>query len=61
MTKKYPESPCIGVCKMDDNNRFCLGCARALSEIVSWSKLSDKEKAEIYEKLEERKSSIAIS
>jgi len=34
-----PESPCIGVCALDDAAR-CVGCLRTLDEIAAWSRLS---------------------
>ena len=34
-------SPCTSVCRMDDASGLCLGCARTLDEIASWSVLDD--------------------
>ena len=28
--------PCIGVCSIDDNSGYCLGCSRTLVEIYKW-------------------------
>lgn len=30
------QSPCIGVCSMDDLTGLCLGCFRTLDEIQGW-------------------------
>lgn len=30
------ESPCIGVCTLDDVTNECMGCARTMEEIMSW-------------------------
>jgi predicted Fe-S protein YdhL (DUF1289 family) len=39
-------SPCVRNCCLDDDN-VCLGCGRALDEIVRWSGASDDDKREI--------------
>ena len=28
--------PCIGVCSIDLNSGYCLGCSRTLEEIYKW-------------------------
>ena len=30
------ESPCIGVCAMDEATGFCQGCYRTMDEIQQW-------------------------
>lgn len=30
------QSPCVGVCSMDDTTGYCLGCYRTLDEIKAW-------------------------
>lgn len=52
------ESPCIGLCQLDDKHCFCQGCLRSLSEIASWSQCSDRERAQIIARTELRKRSI---
>lgn len=44
-----PASPCVRNCCLDDDN-VCLGCGRALEEIVGWSAASDDEKRAIIER-----------
>ncbi|NVK12264.1 MAG: DUF1289 domain-containing protein [Gammaproteobacteria bacterium] len=39
------ESPCIGVCALDEND-VCMGCFRTADDITEWSIYSDAEKAE---------------
>lgn len=34
-----PESPCIGVCALDDAS-VCIGCRRTASEIALWTRLT---------------------
>jgi len=40
------ESPCIGICTLD-NNDTCSGCLRTMPEIATWLTLSDERKLEI--------------
>jgi predicted Fe-S protein YdhL (DUF1289 family) len=51
---KRPESPCIDLCTMDDEDRYCLGCHRTLDEIALWSSFDQEEKDYIWQLLEER-------
>jgi predicted Fe-S protein YdhL (DUF1289 family) len=48
------ESPCNKVCVMDDDNRYCLGCARTLDEIARWGEMSEAERGEVMTKLSAR-------
>lgn len=32
------ESPCIGVCRIDEAAGHCAGCARTIEEIVGWGR-----------------------
>ena len=38
------ESPCIGVCAMDEATGFCQGCYRTLDEIQQWWDLGNTQK-----------------
>jgi uncharacterized protein len=40
MSSEVIQSPCIRNCCLDDND-ICLGCFRALDEIVAWTKYDD--------------------
>jgi predicted Fe-S protein YdhL (DUF1289 family) len=51
---KRPESPCIDLCTMDDEDRYCLGCHRTLDEIALWSSFDQEEKDYIWQLLKER-------
>lgn len=51
---KRPESPCIDLCTMDDEDRYCLGCHRTLDEIALWSSFDQEEKETVWQLLEER-------
>ena len=32
------DSPCIGVCRIDESAGHCAGCARTIDEIVGWGR-----------------------
>ena len=44
-------SPCVGICRLDAEGRYCLGCLRSLQEIAEWSTASDHRKLAILERL----------
>ena len=46
-------SPCVRNCCLDDAN-VCMGCGRALDEIVAWGTASDADKTAILERSRER-------
>jgi predicted Fe-S protein YdhL (DUF1289 family) len=49
--KKSPiESPCIAVCRMD--NEVCVGCGRTVDEVVNWYDMNDDEKQAVLNRLE---------
>lgn len=47
------ESPCISVCALDEND-FCVGCQRTVSEITRWSVMSAGEKQAVLALIAER-------
>ena len=50
-----PASPCIGVCKMDEQTGFCLGCTRTIDEIRNWSIMLPEQRHETLHQITERK------
>lgn len=54
------QSPCIGVCTIDDSNALCQGCFRTLKEIQDWWDFSNAQKKTIMEEIKQRKM-IAIA
>jgi predicted Fe-S protein YdhL (DUF1289 family) len=52
-------TPCIKVCVIDGASGLCLGCYRSLTEVASWQKLSEAERAAIMDELAARRSLIA--
>lgn len=50
MSEQDIQSPCIGVCSMDDLTGLCLGCYRTIEEIQGWWDMdSDAKKAVIHQ------------
>jgi predicted Fe-S protein YdhL (DUF1289 family) len=47
-------SPCVGVCTMDPDTGFCLGCFRTLDEIAGWGMMGRERKEAILEELDGR-------
>jgi len=54
MTVSKLKTPCIAVCTIDGETGLCLGCARTLKEVASWSKLSDQERDVVMNALADR-------
>ena len=48
------ESPCVNICRMDNENRYCIGCWRSIDEIKRWTTMSDEERAAVMVQLEAR-------
>ncbi len=53
------ESPCVNICVMDADRRYCLGCARTLDEIAAWGGMSEAEQAAVLAQLPARQESSA--
>jgi len=47
-------TPCINICRMDESNRYCIGCFRSLQEIKQWATLSETERLAIMAQLDAR-------
>lgn len=47
-------SPCIGVCQLDKEKQFCIGCFRTIQEIASWRELEPDLKRAILAELPHR-------
>ena len=45
------KSPCVDICKIDQESKVCLGCNRTIEEITNWSSLNDSEKKKILTKV----------
>lgn len=53
-TPRTIASPCVGVCQIDRETRFCLGCWRTIEEIAHWSRYGDPQRLDVLERLRER-------
>jgi predicted Fe-S protein YdhL (DUF1289 family) len=53
------DSPCTKVCVMDEDDRYCLGCKRTLSEIARWGEMREAEQAEVLAQLAARRAETA--
>ncbi|MRW90105.1 DUF1289 domain-containing protein [Duganella sp. FT80W] len=51
-------SPCVSLCKMDLERRYCMGCLRTLEEIVAWGKADDDFKRIVWSQLAHRRETI---
>ncbi|MBX0286816.1 DUF1289 domain-containing protein [Haloarcula salinisoli] len=45
------ESPCTNVCALEDG--CCVGCGRTMAEIASWQSMSDEEREQIVQAIED--------
>ena len=54
-SESEPASPCIGVCRLDPVERFCLGCGRTIEEIARWPVASAEERRAILARLAGRR------
>ena len=54
MSAQNIETPCIGVCTIDDNNGLCMGCYRSLEEIQNWWDMTDEQRTNVTEQLQQR-------
>jgi predicted Fe-S protein YdhL (DUF1289 family) len=50
------ESPCIGVCQLEEDKEVCAGCHRTLAEIAAWPRLTDEEKRYVLQAIRDRSS-----
>jgi predicted Fe-S protein YdhL (DUF1289 family) len=55
MSQNHPiADPCINICRMDQDGRFCQGCKRTTLEIGAWPRMTEQQKAEILALIELR-------
>jgi hypothetical protein len=48
-------SPCVGVCRLDDTDRYCVGCLRTLDEIARWAGMTREERLRVIAELPARR------
>ena len=49
------QSPCIGVCVIDEATGLCEGCLRTLEEIARWGSSSSEERRAVLAAVSERR------
>lgn len=49
-----PASPCVRNCCLNEQD-ICVGCFRSLTEITSWSQVSDEDKEVILVNIQQRR------
>jgi predicted Fe-S protein YdhL (DUF1289 family) len=52
------QSPCIGVCSMDEATGFCHGCYRTIDEIKGWWNMAPAEQKSLLTVLETRQNEM---
>lgn len=52
-------TPCKHVCKLDENNWYCITCFRTVKEIANWTFYTDEQKCGIMHELDLRKAEYA--
>jgi predicted Fe-S protein YdhL (DUF1289 family) len=55
MDENNLQSPCIDVCKIDQDRGWCRGCLRTRDEIKGWRTYSDAERIAVLEQLAGRR------
>lgn len=53
-----PPSPCISLCKMDQDSGLCQGCLRTIDEIIRWSAADDDFKRAVWAEIRRREELI---
>ena len=48
-------SPCISVCRIEENTGYCAGCYRTIDEIAEWGTMTDDRKSDVWEALRRRR------
>ena len=54
MSEPEPQSPCISVCYLDEQE-ICQGCFRSASEIADWLMVGAQQKRDILARAKERR------
>ncbi|HXG78469.1 MAG TPA: DUF1289 domain-containing protein [Methyloceanibacter sp.] len=49
------DSPCVNICRLDEETGLCIGCGRTIEEIARWASMSETERRAIMLALAARK------
>lgn len=55
LTPAEAHSPCINVCRLDNDGVLCLGCYRSVDEIANWSVYTPTQKQAVLALLPSRR------
>jgi predicted Fe-S protein YdhL (DUF1289 family) len=58
MSEEEPQSPCISVCLLDDQD-ICVGCYRSAEEVTDWFMADAEGKREILARASQRREAAA--
>jgi uncharacterized protein len=58
--RRRVESPCIGVCIIDEATGLCEGCLRTLDEVAVWGSSSAEQRHAILAAIDRRRTRSAI-
>lgn len=47
-------SPCVSVCRMDEDTGLCHGCLRTIDEIIAWGRLGEVGKRQVWREIVRR-------
>lgn len=61
MERSVIPSPCIGICRFDDQSGYCLGCARTRDELGEWPEASDERRGAIWLALPQRFKELGLT
>ncbi|MDM0022523.1 DUF1289 domain-containing protein [Variovorax saccharolyticus] len=39
--------PCVNICRVDPDGKFCQGCKRTALEIGSWPRMTEQQRADV--------------
>lgn len=53
LREKPVKSPCISLCALDLND-ICMGCQRSADEIRRWGTMTNQQRREVLDRLEQR-------
>ncbi len=50
-------SPCVAICNMDAQNKYCVGCLRTSQELSDWITMTREEKLQVLSEIATRRAS----
>lgn len=53
MANTVVESPCVGICSLDEQD-ICSGCYRNVQEIIDWMSMDNAQREDVLRKCKER-------